>query len=159
MNTELEIVHGGRVVVVKILGADKISVNRGDLTPELQAYLLANKAAIIAAATVADPLDSRFSWERPGAAIWQDPDGGETAVQVLAHLDGERVRVRSLLDGREYEVHRDRLQCEQAPSAPRIGDSRQNGAKAGESGEMEASGGDMVGVSHRNAGPLWAAWP
>jgi len=65
MKTELEIVHGGRVVVVKILGADKISVNRGDLTPELQAYLLANKAAIIAAATVADPLDSRFSWERP----------------------------------------------------------------------------------------------
>ena len=137
MKTELEIVHGGRVVVVKILGADKISVNRGDLTPELQAYLLANKAAIIAAATVADPLDSRFSWERPGAAIWQGPDGVETAVQVLAHLDGERVRVRSLLDGREYEVHRDRLQMGPATTGPRTGDNRRCGAKAGESAALE----------------------
>jgi len=144
MNTELEIVHGGRVVVVKILGADKISVNRGDLTPELQAYLLANKAAIIATATAPDRSDGPYYWQQPGAAIWQDPDGGETAVQVLAHLGGDLWRVRSLLDGREYEVHRDRLQCEQAPSAPRMGDSRQNGAKAGESGELEAPGGDML---------------
>ena len=140
MNTELEIVHGGRVVVVKILGADKISVNRGDLTPELQAYLLANKAAIIATATAPDRSDGPYYWQQPGAAIWQDPDGGETAVQVLAHLGGDLWRVRSLLDGREYEVHRDRLQMGPATTGPRTGATGRNVAKSSDAGELEHVG-------------------
>ncbi len=88
-----DVLFHGRVVRVQILGPDTISVQRGELTPDLLDYLRAHKAEIIAAACRQEW--ERWQTERPAPGEDPRPDLVEDSARWAAllsaayELDGE----------------------------------------------------------------------
>jgi hypothetical protein len=170
-----DLLFHGRVVRVQILGPDTIRVQRGELTPELLEHLKAHKGEIIAEACRQEW--ERWQTERPAPGEDPRPDLVEDSARWAAllsaayELDGEDPTgtwaalhvVRCL--GAAIRVQRGKWRLEAGPDydgdwqADRARYLLPRTATIKRLLEKQASSAHMVGVSHRNAGPLWAAWP
>lgn len=164
-----------RVINLEIVGPDSIAVDQAELSPDLLAYLREHKAEIIAAACAREW--EKWQTERPAPGEDPRPDLAEDSARWTAllsaayELDGEDPTgtwaalhaVRCL--GAVICVQRSKWRLEAGPDydgdwqADRARYLLPRTATIKRLLEKQASSAHMVGVSHRNAGTLWAAWP
>lgn len=168
-----DVLFHGRVVTLEILGPETIGVRRGELTPELLEHLKAHKGEIIAEACKREWEQWQSERPAPGedprpdlvedSARWaallsaayeldgEDPTGTWAALHVVRCLgaaivvqDGKWRIEPGDYDPREWAADRARYLLPRTATIKRLL-------------EKQASSAHMVGVSHRNAGTLWAA--